>query len=52
MGRDGTEGCRAVKQRGGYVMTQDGEGCAVYGMPKSVVDEGLSDESLSLRPNR
>lgn len=48
MGRDGTEGCRAIKQRGGYVITQDIEGCAVYGMPKSVVDEGLSDESLLL----
>src|SRR5262249_45048204 len=48
MGRDGTEGCRVIKQQGGYVMTQDVEGCAVYGMPKAVVDEGLSDESLLL----
>ncbi len=48
MGRDGTEGCRAVKRQGGRVMTQDMEGCAVYGMPKAVVDEGLSDESLPL----
>ena len=48
MGRDGTEGCRVIKQRGGHVMTQDAEGCAVFGMPKAVVDEGLSDESLPL----
>jgi len=48
MGRDGTEGCRAVKQRGGRVITQDAEGCAVFGMPKAVVDALLSDETLPL----
>ncbi|MCE9553813.1 MAG: chemotaxis response regulator protein-glutamate methylesterase [Planctomycetes bacterium] len=48
MGRDGTEGCRAIKQRGGRVITQDADGCAVFGMPKAVVDERLSDETLPL----
>lgn len=48
MGRDGTEGSRAIKQRGGHVITQDAEGCAVFGMPKAVADERLSDETLPL----
>lgn len=48
MGRDGTEGCRVIKQRGGYVITQDADGCAVFGMPKAVADERLSDDSLPL----
>lgn len=48
MGRDGTEGCRLVKQRGGYVVTQHAQGCTVYGMPKSVFEEGLTDKVLPL----
>lgn len=48
MGRDGTEGCRAIKQRGGHVISQDAAGCAVFGMPKAVVDAQLSDEILPL----
>lgn len=48
MGRDGTEGCRVIKQRGGHVITQDAEGCAVFGMPKAVADALLSDETLPL----
>lgn len=48
MGRDGAAGCAAIKAAGGYVITQHPEGCAVYGMPKAVVDEGCSDEALPL----
>lgn len=48
MGRDGAAGCAAIKSKGGYVLTQDAEGCAVYGMPKAVVDDQLADESLPL----
>lgn len=48
MGRDGTEGCRAIKQRGGHVIAQDSEGCAVFGMPKAVSDAQLADETLPL----
>jgi two-component system chemotaxis response regulator CheB len=43
MGRDGAAGCREIKNRGGYVMAQDAEGCVVYGMPKVVVEEKLAD---------
>ena len=43
MGEDGVEGCRSVRYAGGYVLTQDAESCVVYGMPKRVVEAGLSD---------
>ncbi|GAB0056101.1 Protein-glutamate methylesterase/protein-glutamine glutaminase [Candidatus Magnetaquicoccaceae bacterium FCR-1] len=49
MGRDGTNGVDALK-RGGktWCITQDKNSCVVYGMPRSVEEKGLSDESLSL----
>ena len=48
MGRDGTEGCRIIKQLGGSVIAQHPEGCVVYGMPKSVVEEQLADRVVPL----
>lgn len=46
IGRDGTEGARAVKQAGGVVLSQNAETCAVYGMPRSCAEAGLSDAVL------
>ena len=48
MGKDGAEGCVAVKNAGGYVIAQDEESCVVYGMPKSAVETGVVDEVLSI----
>jgi two-component system chemotaxis response regulator CheB len=48
MGRDGTEGCREIKRRGGFVIAQHADGCTVYGIPKAVVDEGLADQTAPL----
>lgn len=48
MGRDGTEGCRQIKRLGGMVLAQHPEGCTVYGMPKSVVEEDLADRVVPL----
>ncbi|HWB12068.1 MAG TPA: chemotaxis response regulator protein-glutamate methylesterase [Pirellulales bacterium] len=48
MGRDGTEGCRLLKNRGATVVAQHPEGCVVYGMPKAVADEQLADHVLPL----
>lgn len=48
MGRDGTAGSAAIRAVGGYVIAQAPQGCAVYGMPKAVVDEQLAGESLPL----
>ncbi len=48
MGRDGTEGCRLIKQLGGMVLAQHPSGCTVYGMPKSVVEENLADRVVPI----
>ncbi len=47
IGRDGTEGARAVKAAGGIVVTQDQASCAVYGMPRSCFEAGFSDAQLT-----
>ena len=43
MGDDGTQGARALKQAGASIIAQDEASCVVYGMPKSIVDNGLAD---------
>ncbi len=48
MGDDGTEGARAIREAGGGVMTQDEASCVVYGMPRAVVEAGLSQASVPL----
>jgi two-component system chemotaxis response regulator CheB len=48
MGSDGKEGSAWVKARGGRVLTEAEESCVVYGMPRSVVEAGLSDLSAPL----
>lgn len=49
MGADGMEGIAHLKEKKKtFVITQNEESCVVYGMPKSVVKAGLSDETISL----
>jgi len=48
MGNDGREGSAWIKARGGCILTEAEESCVVYGMPRSVVEAGLSDESVPL----
>jgi two-component system chemotaxis response regulator CheB len=48
MGSDGREGAAWVKAQGGQVLTEAEESCVVYGMPRSVVEAGLSDASVTL----
>ena len=43
MGKDGLEGLKLIKQKGGYVVAQNEETCVVYGMPKAAVDSGVAD---------
>jgi two-component system, chemotaxis family, protein-glutamate methylesterase/glutaminase len=43
MGRDGLDGCRAIKEKGGYLVAQDEASCVVYGMPRAVAEAGLVD---------
>jgi two-component system chemotaxis response regulator CheB len=48
MGRDGLEGAREVKRRGGRVLAEAESTCVVYGMPRAVVDADLADAVLPL----
>lgn len=49
MGADGTEGIEHLKARKKiHVIAQEASTCAVYGMPKSVVNAGLSDQIVPL----
>jgi two-component system chemotaxis response regulator CheB len=42
MGRDGVEGASRIVATGGSVIAQDEASCAVWGMPKAVLDAGLA----------
>ena len=48
MGSDGREGAAWIKARGGCILTEAEETCVVYGMPRSVVEAGLSDAAVPL----
>lgn len=49
MGADGTAGIQNLeKKKKVHVITQDEESSTVYGMPKSVVKAGLSDQEVPL----
>ena len=48
MGADGRDGAAWIKARGGGILTEAEETCVVYGMPRSVVEAGLSDTSVPL----
>lgn len=39
MGKDGTEGMKAIYEAGGYTVAQSKESCVVYGMPRAAVEE-------------
>jgi two-component system chemotaxis response regulator CheB len=48
MGADGRDGAAWIKARGGQIITESEPSCVVYGMPRSVVEAGLSDATASL----
>ena len=48
MGADGLEGAKRVRARGGWCIAQDQASCAVYGMPRSVIEAGQADEVIGL----
>ena len=49
MGNDGTRGARIIRAAGGQVLAEHESTCAVYGMPKSVIDAGLADAIAPLQ---
>lgn len=45
MGDDGLVGARAIHAAGGRLITESEASCVVYGMPRVIVDAGLSEAS-------
>ena len=48
MGSDGTEGLKAIKERGGVTIAQDRATSIIYGMPRAAVESGCVDKVLPL----
>ena len=48
MGRDGSDGCGAIRAAGGYVLGQDGASSDVYGMNKVAMAEGHVNRQFGL----
>lgn len=49
MGKDGTEGCRHLSQKGSRIIVQDKASSVIWGMPKAVSEAGFADETLPLK---
>lgn len=43
MGKDGADGVRLIKSKGGASIVESPKSCVVYGMPKAVVENGDAD---------
>ncbi len=43
MGSDGSDGIKKLKLAGGKVIAEDESTCVVYGMPRSIIEQKLSD---------
>jgi two-component system chemotaxis response regulator CheB len=47
-GKDGLDGVRAVKAKGGVALAEAQESCVVYGMPRALAEAALADLMVSL----
>lgn len=48
MGRDGSDGVKAIKNKNGQILAQDEESCVVYGMPGEAIKTGCVDKIVPL----
>lgn len=48
MGKDGTEGCRKIKEHGGTTFAEHESTCVVYGMPAAAIAAGVIDQVVPL----
>ncbi len=48
MGHDGLEGAKELHRAGGEIMAESEETCVVYGMPRAVVEAGLTERTFNL----
>jgi two-component system chemotaxis response regulator CheB len=49
MGSDGLDGCRLIRELGGWVVVQDAATSAVWGMPGAVAEAGLAQRVLPIK---
>jgi two-component system chemotaxis response regulator CheB len=49
MGKDGAEGGKTIKQRGGTVIAETQSSCVVYGMPRAVIEARTAAYEFSLK---
>lgn len=49
MGRDGSDGCKAIREAGGYVLGQDEASSDIYGMNRVAFTEGNVDKQFDLQ---
>jgi two-component system chemotaxis response regulator CheB len=49
MGKDGHEGAKTVRLRGGTVFAESASSCVVYGMPKAVIESRLASYEFALK---
>ena len=48
MGKDGAEGIKNIKKKGGFTIAQNEETSVVYGMNRVAVEKGVIDEIVPL----
>lgn len=48
MGKDGLDGAREVRARGGRILAEAESSCTVYGMPRAIVEARLADVVVPL----
>lgn len=48
MGADGTEGLRAIREKGGLTLAESEETCVIYGMPKAAIEAGVVRRAIPL----
>jgi len=48
MGKDGAEGMKAIKERGGKTIAQDEHTSLIFGMPKAAIEVDAVDKVVPL----
>ncbi|WP_258102976.1 chemotaxis-specific protein-glutamate methyltransferase CheB [Marinoscillum sp. MHG1-6] len=49
MGKDGVNGLKAIKEKGGITIAQDESSSIIYGMPKMAFENGAADVVLNIK---
>lgn len=48
MGKDGAEGAKTIRRRGGFVVAESQSSCIVYGMPKALIENNIANFEFAL----